>query len=318
MQNKTYSYLFPYSNDFISLMKKYLASSQYRYIYNPKFIFLCGKGYNKDPYAGSNRDIIDAYIRKKNPSIFKVLSEDLWDNSFQKNIDLLTFEEFLAAISDYVILFVESPGSACELGAFTHDINLFKDKLWIILDNKYKNDDSFINNGPIAKAKKENSQIIYANLEGALLSSRSLLLNIDDMIKKMQLKNRYLINNDQTKVNLKSFIIEILELIRLLQPINKNNLLDIYKNIKNFKSFHFVKQDGNYFHKEIKVDYVYKLLQKTGLLQEKNQFFVLKNELCYLDNELGNFNLMFDFPSMRSFSSLRNTFLSKKYKYKEI
>ena len=42
----------------------------------------------------------------------------MWEDRFDNSIDLLIFEEFLAEVSDSIILFVESPGSFCELGAF--------------------------------------------------------------------------------------------------------------------------------------------------------------------------------------------------------
>lgn len=43
------------------------------------------------------------------PDINVVLSEQLWEDGFDSKIDLLTFEEFLAEVSDAIILFVESP-----------------------------------------------------------------------------------------------------------------------------------------------------------------------------------------------------------------
>ena len=73
--------------------------------------------------------MIDKYLKSKSDAIFIVLSEKLWEDSFDSNIDLLTFEEFLAEVSDAIILFVESPGSFCELGAFAYAEKLFSDKL---------------------------------------------------------------------------------------------------------------------------------------------------------------------------------------------
>ena len=74
------------------------------------------------------------YLQKQSEDIFIVLSERLWEESFNSNIDLLTFEEFLAEISDVIVLFCESPGSYCELGAFAYANKLFSDKLVIVID----------------------------------------------------------------------------------------------------------------------------------------------------------------------------------------
>ncbi len=49
------------------------------------------------------------------PDINIVLSEQLWEDGFDSTIDLLTFEDFLAEVSDAIILFVESPGSFANL-----------------------------------------------------------------------------------------------------------------------------------------------------------------------------------------------------------
>ncbi|HEX2938820.1 MAG TPA: hypothetical protein VHO66_07875, partial [Ruminiclostridium sp.] len=71
-----------------------------KYITYPKFIFLCGKSFNSsNPYEETNRGIIHDYVKKICPDTFIVLSERLWEDNFDSNIDLLTFEEFLAEVS---------------------------------------------------------------------------------------------------------------------------------------------------------------------------------------------------------------------------
>jgi len=113
-------------------LKQHLSSETFRYIFSPKFIFLCGKGFDKripNAYLDTNRGIIQQYIKTKAPKSYIVLSEQLWENGLLADIDLLTFEEFLAEVSDCIILFVESMGSACELGAFTFEEKLFMEKL---------------------------------------------------------------------------------------------------------------------------------------------------------------------------------------------
>jgi len=239
-----------------------------------------------------------------------VLSEQLWENGLLADIDLLTFEEFLAEVSDCIILFVESMGSACELGAFTFEEKLFMEKLILVLNEKYKDDDSFINHGPIAKAKKNNTPIVYADLDGALLSSRELLSEtnriIGQMSEKCKLNKRSA--NKANEVNLSSFLVEIIELIRLLQPITSDELVTVYKKIKSFSSFDFVKKNGQPFNSKIHLNYLLKLLTSVSILkQDKEQYFLS-------DSNSAN-NLMFSFSSS-TLSRARNRILSRKYKYK--
>lgn len=114
-------------------MKSHLDNDTNKFITYPNS-FLCGAAYSENDYDKTNRGVIDKYLKSKSDDIFIVLSERLWEDSFDSNIDLLTFEEFLAEVSDAIILFVESPGSFCELGAFAYAEKLFSDKLIIVID----------------------------------------------------------------------------------------------------------------------------------------------------------------------------------------
>lgn len=62
--------------------------------------------------------------------------------------DLLQFEADLALISDLIILFSESFGSAAELGAFAI-IKQISQKLLLVLDDKNYNENSFVKLGPV-------------------------------------------------------------------------------------------------------------------------------------------------------------------------
>jgi len=57
-------------------------------------------------------------------------------------------ESDLAALSDLIVIIVESPGTFAELGAFSHVTSLRK-KLLPIVDRQYRGVNSFINTGPI-------------------------------------------------------------------------------------------------------------------------------------------------------------------------
>lgn len=307
-----------YSNDFLKELKLHLNSLE-KYITYPKFVFLCGRAYKNDQgvedYKSSNRGLIENLLSVKSKNIFFVLSEELWEESFNSRIDLLTFEDFLADVSDSIILFVESPGTFAELGAFAYANNLFGEKLIVIIDKKYEFDKSFIITGPVAKVKKQKATIVFTpNFRGDLMACAELRKIIDNKVKEFESKNAKVnkckpnIHNDT--VVLKVFIVEILELIYILQPINRIDLINIYKNIKGFEKFEFVKKNNDSFCNEIRVEYILKLLTNVKLIKMQNDIIQSDNYEIYEE-------FLFGYgKALRN--RVRNKLLSRKYKYKEI
>lgn len=303
-----------YSDKLIDTIRSNLNTSSHKFITYPKFVFLCGKTFSSEPeYSLTNRGVVDKYLTAKSKDVFIVLSEKLWEDSFKSSIDLLTFEEFLAEVSDSIILFVESPGSFCELGAFSYAEKLFSDKLIIVIDEKYKGDKSFIITGPTAKAQKSGAQVIYAPLDGTgLLSCLDLRKTLDNALNEFSSKssgiNKRASNTLENQIQINSFIIELLELIKLLQPIKRKDLINIYKRIKKFKSFTFIKKNGEEFHNEIKYDYIIKLLETVKIIK-------LTGDVISTEHHDKTQSLMLDF-SQKAENQERNKLLSRMYRYK--
>lgn len=305
-----------YSNEMIENMKLHLNKSENRFITYPKFVFLCGKAFqNYSRYKLTNRGIVENYLKSKSEGVFIVLSEKLWEDGFDKEIDLLTFEEFLAEVSDAIILFAESPGSYCELGAFSYADKLFSDKLIIVIDDKYKNNKSFIITGPTAKAQKNGAQVVYAPFKsGDLLSSIDLINVLEDksfeFSSKSAARNKRKPNVKHNSVLVNAFILELLNLIQITQPISRKDLLDLYKVIKGFSSFSFVKSDGTKFNTEIKYSYIIKLLYTVGLINVNGDIitsnFIRKSQ-----------QLMFNYNKTEE-NRERNKLLCRIYKNKGI
>lgn len=298
----------------ISSIRSHLEKAKYKYITYPKFFFLCGKGFkkNQEAYWCSNRGVIHKFIEQLLPDAHIVLSEEMWEDGFDSSIDLLTFEEFLAEISDAIILFAESPGSFCELGAFTYAEELFSHKLIIVMDESHQHSRAFVSTGPVLKAQKNGSKIVYAQTEnGALLSSRMLrteIVSLIDAIKTKKTKiNKRSSNVDARKVNINSFVIEFLELLRITQPIAANDLLQLYKTVKDFNSFTFVKSTGEEFNHEIEFSYILKLLQRSKIIKMESSII----ELCDY-KKTQNLMLRYDGNSMER---ERNRIICKKYRY---
>ena len=303
-----------YSEKMINSIKLHLDYKS-KFITSPKFVFLCGNQFTKESYYETNRGIIDKFLKSKSKDIYIVLSEQLWEKEFNSNIDLLTFEEFLAEVSDCIILFVESPGSFCELGAFSYADKLFSDKLAIIIDKQYEGSESFIITGPTAKARKDGSDIIYASLNGTgLLFSDELRGYVEKVINRFQSKrdslNKRKPNSEEDKVLLNSFIIELLELIKIIQPVSNKDLLEVYKTVKGFSSFEFIKSDGSKFHNKIMYEYIIKLLKSVELI-------TIENDLIRINRYYNSQPFMF--RSSRNLECKeRNRLLCRKYRYKGI
>lgn len=227
---------------------------------------------------------------------------------------MLTFEEFLAEVSDAIILFAESPGSFCELGAFSSAEKIFNEKLMIVIDKKYKNQKSFLLTGPTKKAEKDGAKIIYAPLDGSgLLSSDELRNNIDkktfEFSSKRATINKRRPNENAEKVFVNTFILELLELIIILQPVSRNDLLNVYRRVKDFSGFKLVKSNGSNFFNEIKIEYIIKLLDVVELI-EYNEEIITINVDFYKNYQA----LMFNHTKILK-NKERNRLICRKYRY---
>ena len=98
---------------------------------------------------------------------------------------MLTYEELLADISDAIIIFTESCGSYCELGAFADDVDRLTKKMIIVNDKKYEGAQSFLTKGPLAKAEAHGAKVAYADVElGGILHSDDLRKIIFELLKE--------------------------------------------------------------------------------------------------------------------------------------
>ena len=115
------------------------------------FVFLCGGEINGShvPPKTMRDAFLRAYrLRYPQESDKIILAESINNWSLDQIYpDLLSLENDIAHLSNAIILFVESPGSIAELGAFSCLANVAP-KLLVILDNKYDSRKSFIGLGP--------------------------------------------------------------------------------------------------------------------------------------------------------------------------
>ncbi|MPM09636.1 hypothetical protein SDC9_55958 [bioreactor metagenome] len=311
---------FIYNERYITRLQSHLSQRKSKYITYPKFLFLCGRGINPlagFAYEGSNRDNLDKFVAKVSHNfVYTFLSEKLWDDNIFPQIDLLTFEEFLVDISDLIVIFVESPGTFCELGAFSTADKSFLEKTVIVVDELYEHGDSFVIKGPVTKAKRKNSRVIFAQLESrATLSSFELRELIQKQVNDWRSPhhpcNLFQINLDSSRVKLKPFIYELLELLRYVQPILEGDLIQLYKKIKNFNSFNFVQDNDKPYSQEIKPAFIFKILITIGILEKTASGYLVISDYRKAQS------FMFDATALQQ-EKLRNQILCRKYHYKDL
>ena len=302
-----------YTNSFVEMLRNHFDDGNFKYVSYPKLIFLCGKAKDSD-YPLSNRGKLERYLLNNSKDLRIVLSELIWQDSFSENIDLLTFEEFLAEVCDDTILFVESYGSACELGTFAYAEKLFGKKLTLFLDNQFKDAKSFIRTGPTEKAKVDGANVVFSSILDKSDTLTPEIQSVADIIvreaKFKQLpKNLKRTNKERDKIRLNIFVVELLELLHFVQPITSIDLLELYKMVKGFPSIQFKKTDGKEFHNRIEYSYIIRLLLQLELIKEKDGLLYVKE-----DEKIQN--LMFDL-NQRTRNKERNRLLCRKLKYGE-
>ncbi len=191
-------------------------------IYRPAYtfkttVFLCGADINQ-------KDKIRFKIAKALKSEFWydiIYPEDIFDELLysSKTKDLLSLEGLLAESVDAVVLIPESPGSFAELGAFANDEKLRK-KLICVVDEKYKKDKSFINQGPLKLVKKANPfGLVFIDTNNVLTEAVKLISSLKKMKKASTKKG--------DKISLLQLENFLLPSIYLLEPASKNTLVNL-------------------------------------------------------------------------------------------
>lgn len=271
----------------------------------PKFIFLCGKNLNEDD--GGNRAIIKSYFKGLGrKDLFFINSENLFDKEYKTTLDLLTFEEYIAEFSDAIILFIESYGSACELGAFAVNPHLMN-KLFVFSDIGYVSSNSFINIGPLRKLQLHTGYVKYINLK-AIIKAANEEKAFEDFENFID-KKIYQVNNNKECVHLNAFMLEMLELIDIFGPIIKEDLIEIYKYLNDFQNFDFIDKAGK------KINVKYSFLIKILIVSK----IITIDENGYLQISQEDFNIhkiKFEMSS-NTLNMFKAKLQSKKYQFKE-
>ena len=140
-------------------------------------VFLCGA------VGSQSRDRIAQYLRERTKSLV-FYADEVWARLASEDLNALQMEDHFAELSDIVIIVVESPGTYCELGAFSLSPSLRR-KLLPLIDTSYRNVPSFINTGPVRWINKE------SEFAPALYGDHKIILSLMPEIEKRMVFLRF-------------------------------------------------------------------------------------------------------------------------------
>jgi hypothetical protein len=154
----------------------------------PRLIFLCGGITRKSGKYSSARDYFFRYVKAEDHTLLKrVRLAESVNNWFDQQVfdDLLELEVILADCSDLTLLFVESPGSIAELGAFAASEELRRRTL-AVLNSAYQQERTFIADGPVRRIKAADKDLVrYWKWDPKHINSAESLAELKDMSKEL-------------------------------------------------------------------------------------------------------------------------------------
>ncbi|MCO6358225.1 retron St85 family effector protein [Roseivirga pacifica] len=243
------------------MLKQVVKTGKILFDKDNQIVFLFGA--KPDPDNKGCRQEFHEYSEKHLSHYKMLLSEDffnVFDNG--ERLDLLTIESQLAAYTDCVLIFLESAGSLAELGAFSLHDELAKITL-VVNNSIHQQVDSFINLGPLKRVEKKSKfgGAIYGDFSNILLSVNE----IEKRLKGGMKKRSYAVNissfeNLEDRANRRFKMLFISDLINLLGPIRKKELIYVLKYVF----------DADY----INIDFELSLLESLKLTKSDKEFIV--------------------------------------------
>lgn len=201
----------------------------------PTFIFSCGG----DPSTHPARGILQEYIsHSKNPcfsNVYCINAENMADMPEFVGKNLLIQEAMIIDASDCVILFAESVGSWCELGAFSALPTVYP-ILTVAYDKKYESSKSFLMNGPIEMVRQHETRLAKAigvDLQ-CPTASPDFCRFLSTIKATAQEGTRKPINRSFEEINVGGYVHELLDIVNFFAPILIEDVEPIYRILKGF------------------------------------------------------------------------------------
>ena len=221
----------------ISVLRRYKRERRDRGN-RPIFIFPCG---GKESSCASRRHLKEYLAKTKESDLENVVcltAENLIGLRELKGLSLVKQEAILADMCDWILIFVESPGSMCELGIFSslpHALTITS----AAVGKEYKDEESFLSGGPLKEIEESGgpfNKLFYLDLDNPISCPdlQKALHGLRGAVRN-GLSKRKLINQDATRIDVGSLVHELLDLIQVVGPITADELRELYLMVKGFE-----------------------------------------------------------------------------------
>jgi len=191
-------------------------------------IFLCG-----GPQGKSVRHFFFEHVKRTDPDFSKrfVFVENMVKGWFSPSTlygDLLSLESDIANLVTAIVIFVESPGSIAELGAFSC-IEGISDKLIVVMRSDHHSNESFIMLGPVRRISSiKNYDVVFPYPWEKEKESKQYLSDIVADIKRSVDKIKLSTTIDYA---LRKKICLLLELVQMFGMSRKSEILKVLERI---------------------------------------------------------------------------------------
>ncbi len=226
-----------------------ITSKVYRPSDISKFVFLCGANKSKHEISERRKALLE-FSEKQLPHTQFFLAEKMFHtlNEEGHKGNILDVEHLISDFSDYIVIVLESPSAFAELGAFSH--NKLRSKLVVINDEQYKNNESFINLGPIKAIEESVSKehIIHYKMSDDGIFKRDAIGQIYNQIYELfknPIKSKDstidLDSCDPSKKFDKNVAMMVHDIIYITGPVLYKELIEVLKIVFGNSKFNNVK-----------------------------------------------------------------------------
>lgn len=221
--------------DLLSEYKDLLQSGKAYKRVDRHILFVCG-GSTAELHNFRNRFLV--YANDNLKSYHVLLAETAFNALLEIEDDIVQnlahFEAAICEVSDCVIIFPESVGSYCEVGFFSHAVNVRR-KTLIVNNYDFHASESFINEGPIALIDKEtkfSSRIVLTNAA----PNFDLIKNRLDSKLKISTRRSTFKCPDYASLSLQDKFFLFKDVIDIFGPCSMLSIEEILRGL--FKSYH--------------------------------------------------------------------------------
>ena len=235
-----------YSPDIFEVLVKCRRSQTVQWSRYPRFVFSCGAAPSPiHPARTALRRYIDQRRRSDDQNIYCLSAEGVVESNVFGSTDLITQESMIVDVADWLIIFAESVGSYCELGAFTalpHALEITS----VAVNKSEREKSSYLMMGPVRAVEEHESElceVFYVDFN-CVLDCPELVSFVDTLHYRINSADRKRggngkrkrLNEHVDKLSVGSLVHELIDVLSVLEPMTREDLLEAYLKVMEFKA----------------------------------------------------------------------------------